>query len=83
MITYAALKNRRPVAVDVPKRAIAPRALTEGEAARVAENRAFVAEHLPEVVAGVKALYGEGLIEGWRAVACCRLFNERDGHATG
>ena len=50
-------------------RGVVARAPTEVERGR----KVFVETHLPEAVPLIKALYAEGLIEGWRAVVDCRL----------
>lgn len=50
-------------------RARAPKALDEAEQARVAASRDRVMALMPEFVPCIKALYGAGLIPGWRAVA--------------
>lgn len=76
MADYASIKGRAAVkAQETPRRAPPP-ALPDNEAARVEANRQFVFEHLPELAPLVRALYAEGLIDGWRAITKCEL-NER------
>lgn len=50
-----------------------PRALSAAEQARVAENRAFVLEHMPELAPLIKELHAAGFIPGWRSVENCEL----------
>ena len=75
MADYASLKGRAtPKAATSVRRD--PPALRDAEATSVEANRQFVLEHLPELAPLVRALYAEGLIDGWRAVTQCKM-NER------
>ena len=49
-----------------------PDELTAEEKERIAGNREFVKQHMPELIDLIKALHAEGLIDGWRAVRGCR-----------
>ncbi|MBI2307550.1 MAG: hypothetical protein HYU78_09620 [Rhodocyclales bacterium] len=77
MNNYARLKGSAtaPAAPASRSAAVPARELSDQEAQRVAENRAFVLEHLPELVPFIKDLHAEGLIDGWRAVRNCTLSN--------
>lgn len=73
MNDYAKATGRARTVAPV---ALAPRearSLSESEVDLVAKNRAFVIEHIPEIVPLIKALHAEGLIDGWRAVQNCKL----------
>lgn len=72
MNAYASLKGRAATAPKAPIREPSP-ALHDGDQARVETNRRFVLEHLPELAPLIRALYAEGLIDGWRAVRKCTL----------
>jgi len=72
MNAYASLKGRAATAPETPHREPPP-ALHDDEAERVEENRRFVLEHMPELALLIRALYAEGLIDGWRAVKKCTL----------
>lgn len=75
MNDYARLKGnattQAPAATAHPS--APPRELTDAEQARVAENRAFVLAHLPELVHFIKDLHAVGYLDGWRAVENCKL----------
>lgn len=58
------------------------RPLSAEEQAKVAMKKAFIEEHLPEVVPLVKDFYNAGLIDGWRSVSAVRLLNKGDGDGT-
>lgn len=73
MNDYARLKGSAAATATAARQPSAPRALSEAEEERVAENRAFVLTHLPELVPFIKDLHAEGLIDGWRAVRNCTL----------
>lgn len=76
-MSYASAKGRatqRP-AEDQQRRP--PKPLSEAEQERVAENRAMVIEHMPEVVDFIKALHAEGLIDGWRNLTNCKLIDRK------
>ena len=76
MNAYASLKGRAvEKVVNAPIRKEPP-PLQDDDAARVEANRQFVLEHMPELIPTIRALYEEGLIDGWRAVTRCKL-NER------
>lgn len=75
---YARIKGgvsprHSPVATDATAR---PRDLSTAEMERIANNRAFVHEHLPELVPFIKGLHAEGLIDGWRTVVRCSLLDD-------
>ena len=76
MPTYADIKGQptRTAAAQAGGRRVAD--LSDAERERVAANRAFVHEHMPELVDFIKALHAEGLIDGWRAVENCATTNE-------
>ena len=75
METYASIKGQpiqpEPVAITAP--AAPADELSEEEIERIAENRAFVIEHMPELVDFIKALHAAGLIQGWRGVQNCQI----------
>ena len=73
MNPYASIKGRASAPVAAAKVATPARTLSPAEIERVAENRAFVMQHMPELVDFIKELHGEGLIDGWRAVTHCTL----------
>ncbi|OGT21498.1 MAG: hypothetical protein A2342_09495 [Gallionellales bacterium RIFOXYB12_FULL_54_9] len=56
------------------------RVLSAAEQAKVAENRAAVHEHLPEMLPFIKKLHEAGLIDGWRSVVKVELFKEGKDH---
>lgn len=72
---YSSLK-RAKAPHAVASRPAPPRPLSPAEQAAVAENRAFVMAHMPELADLVKAAYREGMIDGWRAVGNCRLLKK-------
>lgn len=77
-MSYASTKGRaiqRP-ATDQPRRPQKP--LSEAEQQRVAANRDFMVEHMPEAVQFIKELHAAGLIDGWRAVKNCKLIEHND-----
>jgi hypothetical protein len=74
MSTYAALKGRAAPAAPAAQGKPAAE-LTPEQMAAVAENRAFVLEHMPEAVDFIKELHAAGLISGWRSVVQCRLLD--------
>lgn len=45
--------------------------------APVADNRAFVIEHMPELVDLIKELHAAGLIAGWRSVQNCKSLSRK------
>lgn len=75
MKTYAGAKGKTaaPVVASTGKQAVAE--LSPEQLARVAENRAFVLEHMPELAQIVKDLHANGLIVGWRSVVRCSLLD--------
>lgn len=56
------------------------RALSAAEQEKVAENRAAVHEHLPEMLPFIKELHEAGLIDGWRSVVKVELLQEGKNH---
>lgn len=78
MSDYARIKGGASASESVAvQRAARPsRQLSDAERERVAANRAFVHEHMPELVDFIKELHAEGLIDGWRAVENCATTNE-------
>lgn len=46
--------------------------LSPAEIERVAANRSFVLQHMPEFVDFIKELHAVGAIDGWRCVQNCR-----------
>lgn len=79
MNEYAKLKGgaTAPVSGVASGQPALPRPLSDAETDRVAENRAFVHEHLPELVPFIKDLHAEGLIDGWRAIGNCKLSDSK------
>lgn len=80
--TCAGVKGRTAALPLRPAARAALRPLSADEAARVAENKARVERHLPEMLPFFKDLYAEGLIDGWRAVVSVRVF-EGMNHGAG
>lgn len=71
MTSYAAQKGRAVQQLrSTPKKEQKP--LSPAEDARVAANKEFVLEHMPELLPIIRSLHAEGLIDGWRAVASCK-----------
>ena len=54
----------------------APIPISPSEEARIAENKAFVLENMPDMLPFIRELHAEGLIDGWRAVTSCKLITE-------
>lgn len=79
MTSYAAIKGQTiksaPVASDTAT--VPSSELSDEEIQRIAENKAFVREHMPELGDFIKALHAAGLIRGWRDVQNCKLINEK------
>ncbi len=74
MTSYAAMKGRAsPVANAVTPQPA--RQLTETEKDRAENNRQFVLEHMPELLPTIRQLHAEGLIDGWRSVVSCTMFD--------
>lgn len=71
-MSYAAQKGRATTTAN-PAAKAAPDPLTPAEDTRIAQNRAFVQEHLRDIVPLFRNLHAEGLIDGWRAITNCRL----------
>lgn len=81
METYASIKGQ-PVQPD--QLAITAPAAPEGDLSKeaiehITENRAFVIEHMPELVDFIKALHSAGLISGWRSVQNCKKIQRIEG----
>ncbi len=70
---YASQKPRSAPGATTAAPAAPPRPLSPTEVARVADNKAFVQEHLPDALPLFKALFAEGLVEGWRSWDNCHL----------
>ncbi|WP_153110103.1 hypothetical protein [Propionivibrio limicola] len=77
MNPYASIKGRATAPATAAKATTPARALSDAEIERVAENRAFVRENMPELVDFIRDLHANGLIDGWRAVTNCTM-NERE-----
>ena len=73
MADYASIKAPAATRQPVLRQRVQPAALGEAQQAAVEANRAFVREHLPEIEPMIRALYAEGLIDGWRAIKHCTL----------
>lgn len=71
MTSYAAQKGRAAPALRSTSPA-APKALTPADDARVAENKQFILDHMPELLATIRDLHAEGLIDGWRNIVGCK-----------
>ena len=78
MNEYASIKGRAATPAPETPRRKPPPALQDVDAARVEDNRRFVLEHMPELVPLIRALYAEGLIDGWRAVRNCTLKESKE-----
>lgn len=77
MTSYAAQKGRAaPVAQPVHQAKQAP--LSPAEEARIAETRAAILEHMPEMLPIIRDLHAEGLIDGWRSVKSFRLIDHQE-----
>lgn len=75
MTSYAAQKGRAaPAAPEI--KAAAPAPLTADDEARIADNRDFILEHMPEMLAIIRDHHAAGNIDGWRAIDACRLLND-------
>ena len=77
MADYASIKARTASRAPAPRQRAQPAALGETQQAAAKANRAFVREHMPEIEPMIRALYAEGLIDGWRAIKHCSI-NERE-----
>jgi hypothetical protein len=80
--TYAGVKGRTAALPQRPAPPAALRPLSAVQAARVAENKALVEAHLPEMLPFFRDLYAEGLVDGWRAVVSVSVF-EGMNHGSG
>ena len=76
MPSYADIKGQTVRQAKAPAAGRPVAGLSDAERERVAANRAFVLEHLPELVDFIKELLAEGLIDGWRAVDNCATTKE-------
>lgn len=56
------------------------RELSGAEKQQVAENRAAVHEHLPEMLPFIKELHEAGMIAGWRSIVKVELITEGKDH---
>lgn len=75
MTSYAAQKGRSlPQSQAAPAPAAKP--LTTADEAAIEANKAFILEHMPEMLPIIRHLHAEGLIDGWRAVKRCVLLDE-------
>ena len=74
MSDYAKAKGRTafPAGKAPVSHSTAPRALSPAETDAVARNKVFVLENMPELVPFIHELHQLGLIDGWRAVSCCK-----------
>lgn len=75
MTSYAAQKGRavQPLR-STPKKEQKP--LSPAEDARVAANKEFVLEHMPELLSTIRSLHAEGMIDGWRSIKSCRKLTD-------
>ena len=73
MPDYASIKAPAATRLPALRQRAQPAALGEVQQAAVEANRAFVREHMPEIEPLIRALYAEGLIDGWRSVRNCQL----------
>ena len=76
MPSYADIKGQPVRQANAPAAGRPVVGLSDAERERVAANRAFVLEHMPELVDFIKALHAEGMIDGWRAVGNCATTKE-------
>lgn len=76
MTSYAAQKGRA-LPADPQRQPLSPRAaaLSESAEAQVAKNKAFVVEHMPDMIPFLRDLVAEGTVDGWRAVVRCTLLD--------
>lgn len=79
MTSYAAIKGQQIKAAPVVSNtATVPASeLSDEEFQRTAENKAFVLEHMPELVDLIKELHAAGLIAGWRSVQNCKSLSRK------
>lgn len=76
MSSYASQKGRAAAPVRSTTSA-APRTISPAEAERIAANKDFILEHMPEMLATIRELHAEGMIDGWRAVKNCNLIEKK------
>lgn len=74
MSSYAYQKGRTaaPVRSTAPA---APRPISPAEAERIAANKDFILEHMPEMLPIIRELHAEGMIDGWRSVVRSTLLD--------
>ena len=75
MNSYAQIKGNtvRPAVVANKATSTLTDELSDAEIERIAQNRDFVKEHIPEIVDLIKELHAAGMIDGWRSVRNCKL----------
>jgi hypothetical protein len=66
--------KRDPPYIDPPRGQL--RELKPAEQEKVAQRKAAVYEHMPELVPIVKELHEAGMIDGWRSVSEVTLLRE-------
>lgn len=80
MTTYASIKGqptRTAPQASTTASAAPAEDLPSDEMERIADNRAFVIEHMPELVDLIKELHAAGLIVGWRSVQNCKSLSRK------
>lgn len=75
MTSYAAQKGRAAPVAHATK-ASAPRPLTAADEARIAANREFILEHMPEMLDIIRDHHAVGNIDGWRNIDACRMLTD-------
>lgn len=73
--SYAGQKGRSTPAASVASKPKVLRELSPAESERVAVNRAFVLDHMPDMARFIKDLYAEEMIDGWRGIVRCELLD--------
>jgi hypothetical protein len=68
LTSYAGQKGRVAPASAGASKPKEQRALSPAESERVAVNRDFILENMPDAASFIKELYAEGMIDGWRSV---------------
>lgn len=76
MTSYASAKGRATQTAPAATRHKTTAVLSEAEKARIGDNKAFIVEHMPEMLPMIRELHAEGLIDGWRSVKSCRVIEQ-------